>query len=129
MRAPSSPRAASSPAARPRWVGSTRQHSLPCCTGPASPLHRTAVQHATTPGPLCRCTALFNFRAENPDELSMVAQEEVELVGEGDDEGWVRVRNYKGELGYVPRSYLEVGAGFQHTLERGRRIWGGVGCA
>lgn len=32
-------------------------------------------------------------------------------MGEGDDEGWVRVRNYKGELGYVPRSYLEVGAG------------------
>ena len=25
-------------------------------------------------------------------------QEELELLGEGDDEGWVRARNYKGEV-------------------------------
>jgi len=55
-----------------------------------------------------RCVALFNFQAENPDELNMVDQEELELLGEGDDEGWVRARNYKGEVGYVPRSYLEI---------------------
>ena len=26
------------------------------------------------------------------------SQEELELIGEGDDEGWVRARNYKGEV-------------------------------
>ena len=25
-------------------------------------------------------------------------QEELELLGDGDDEGWVRARNYKGEV-------------------------------
>ena len=55
-----------------------------------------------------RCIALFNFIAENPDELNMIDQEELELVGEGDDEGWVKAKNYKGEVGYVPRSYLEI---------------------
>ena len=53
-----------------------------------------------------RCIAMFNFLAENPDELDMIDQEEFELIGEGNDEGWVRARNYKGEFGYVPRSYL-----------------------
>ena len=51
---------------------------------------------------------MFNFIAENPDELNMIDQEELELIGEGDDEGWVKARNYKGEVGYVPRSYLEI---------------------
>ena len=51
---------------------------------------------------------MFNFIAENPDELNMIDQEELEMIGEGDDEGWVKARNYKGEVGYVPRSYLEI---------------------
>ena len=45
-----------------------------------------------------RCIALYNFAAENPDELNMVYHEEVELLGDGDDEGWARVKNYKGTL-------------------------------
>ena len=57
---------------------------------------------------LSRCVALYNFSAENPDELDMVNHEELELLGEGEDEGWVRVRNYKGDEGFVPRSYLEL---------------------
>ena len=57
---------------------------------------------------MTRCVALYNFRAENPDELDMVNHEELELLGEGEDEGWVRVRNYKGDEGFVPRSYLEL---------------------
>ena len=28
----------------------------------------------------------------------LYCQEELELLGEGDDEGWVRARNYKGEV-------------------------------
>ena len=30
--------------------------------------------------------------------LTKCLQEELELLGEGDDEGWVRARNYKGEV-------------------------------
>ena len=60
------------------------------------------------PPPALRCVAIFNFRAEHPDELNMIDQEELEVVGDGDEEGWVRARNYKGEVGYVPKSYLEI---------------------
>ena len=32
----------------------------------------------------------------------------MDLIGEGDGDGWVRARNYKGEEGYVPQNYVEV---------------------
>lgn len=34
--------------------------------------------------------------------------EQLEVVGEGDGDGWLRARNYKGEEGYVPQNYLDV---------------------
>ena len=48
---------------------------------------------------------MFNFIIENPDELDVIDQEELKLIGEGDVEGWVKARKYKGE---VPRSYLGI---------------------
>lgn len=30
------------------------------------------------------------------------------MVGEGDGDGWLRARNYRGEEGYVPQNYLDV---------------------
>lgn len=34
--------------------------------------------------------------------------EQLEVVGEGDGDGWLRARNYRGEEGYVPHNYLDV---------------------
>ena len=34
--------------------------------------------------------------------------EQLEVVGEGDGDGWLRARNYRGEEGYVPQNYLDV---------------------
>ena len=39
-----------------------------------------------------------NNRMINLMNLTKCLQEELELLGEGDDEGWVRARNYKGEV-------------------------------
>jgi len=30
------------------------------------------------------------------------------VVGEGDGDGWLKARNYRGEEGFVPQNYLDV---------------------
>lgn len=32
----------------------------------------------------------------------------MDVVGEGDGDGWLRARNYRGEEGFVPQNYLDV---------------------
>ncbi|XP_030766013.1 protein nervous wreck isoform X3 [Sitophilus oryzae] len=59
-------------------------------------------------GPLLKCTALYSYTAQNPDELTIVENEQLEVVGEGDGDGWLRARNYRGEEGYVPHNYLDI---------------------
>lgn len=58
--------------------------------------------------PVFKCTALYSYSAQNPDELTIVENEHLEVVGEGDGDGWLRARNYRGEEGYVPHNYLDV---------------------
>ncbi|KAG7164728.1 nervous wreck-like, partial [Homarus americanus] len=58
-----------------------------------------------------KCTVLYNYTAQNPDELSIVENEELELMGEGDGDGWVQARNYKGEVGFIPQNYIEIEEG------------------
>lgn len=55
-----------------------------------------------------KCTALYSYTAQNPDELSIVENEQLEVIGDGDGDGWLRARNYRGEEGYVPHNYLDV---------------------
>ncbi|KAK9877158.1 hypothetical protein WA026_016901 [Henosepilachna vigintioctopunctata] len=62
----------------------------------------------TSSVPLLRCTALYSYTAQNPDELTIIENEQLEVVGEGDGDGWLRARNYRGEEGYVPHNYLDV---------------------
>ncbi|XP_053686877.1 protein nervous wreck [Sabethes cyaneus] len=59
-------------------------------------------------GQTFKCTALYSYTAQNPDELSIVESEQLEVVGEGDGDGWLRARNYRGEEGFVPHNYLDV---------------------
>ncbi|XP_012542365.1 protein nervous wreck isoform X1 [Monomorium pharaonis] len=58
--------------------------------------------------PIYKCTALYSYTAQNPDELSIVESEQLDVVGEGDGDGWLRARNYRGEEGFVPQNYLDV---------------------
>ncbi|XP_022213840.2 protein nervous wreck isoform X6 [Drosophila obscura] len=55
-----------------------------------------------------KCTALYSYTGQNPDELTIVENEQLEVVGEGDGDGWLRARNYRGEEGYVPHNYLDI---------------------
>ncbi|XP_067136146.1 uncharacterized protein nwk isoform X2 [Centruroides vittatus] len=57
---------------------------------------------------LIRCIALFNYQAANEDELSFVEQEELEIVAEGDGDGWIKARNYIGKEGFIPQNYVEI---------------------
>ncbi|XP_055624685.1 protein nervous wreck isoform X2 [Toxorhynchites rutilus septentrionalis] len=59
-------------------------------------------------GQTFKCTALYSYTAQNPDELTIVESEQLEVVGEGDGDGWLRARNYRGEEGFVPHNYLDV---------------------
>lgn len=58
-----------------------------------------------------KCLALYAYTAQNPDELSIEEQQLLEIVGEGDGDGWVKARNEHGDEGYVPQSYVEVEGG------------------
>lgn len=55
-----------------------------------------------------KCIALYSYNAQNPDELTIVENEQLEVIGDGDGDGWLRARNYRGEEGYVPHNYLDV---------------------
>lgn len=56
-----------------------------------------------------KAVVLFNFTAQNEDELTVIENEEVEiLVKQCDEEGWVMVQNSVGTKGYVPTNYVEV---------------------
>ncbi|XP_069970142.1 protein nervous wreck isoform X5 [Penaeus vannamei] len=74
---------------------------------PVSPLPPVTNGPPEEPGTYPKCIVLYNYTAQNPDELSIIENEELELLGEGDGDGWVKARNYKGEVGYIPQNYIE----------------------
>jgi len=50
------------------------------------------------------------LQAQNPDELSIVENETLEVLAGADydaGEGWLRARNPRGEQGFVPQNYLD----------------------
>ncbi|KAL1456307.1 hypothetical protein WDU94_001049 [Cyamophila willieti] len=59
-------------------------------------------------GPVYKCIALYSYTGSKSDELSIVENEQLEVIGDGDGDGWLRARNYKGEEGFVPHNYLDV---------------------
>ncbi|XP_050521812.1 protein nervous wreck [Daktulosphaira vitifoliae] len=70
----------------------------------------TYPQHTQEPeGPVYKCTALYSYSAQHPDELTIVENEQLEVFSvDSDSYGWSKARNYKGEVGYVPSNYLDI---------------------
>ncbi|KAL7061220.1 hypothetical protein AAHC03_09976 [Spirometra sp. Aus1] len=58
---------------------------------------------------LPKATALYEYLSTRPDELDLVVNEKVVLLGDGDGEHWVKVRSLiDGKEGLVPRSFLAI---------------------
>ncbi|XP_075040111.1 sorting nexin-18 [Mixophyes fleayi] len=55
-----------------------------------------------------RARALYDFRAENPGEVSLRESEVLGICSEQDIEGWLEGVNSRGERGLFPASYVEV---------------------
>ncbi|KAG8456628.1 hypothetical protein GDO86_002416 [Hymenochirus boettgeri] len=55
-----------------------------------------------------RARALYDFRAENPGEVSLRESEFLTLCSDQDIEGWLEGLNSRGERGLFPASYVEV---------------------
>ncbi|XP_068133815.1 F-BAR and double SH3 domains protein 1 [Hyperolius riggenbachi] len=52
------------------------------------------------------CQVLYSYKAAQPDELSIVQGELLEVMEDGDVEEWVKARNKSGQVGYVPEKYI-----------------------
>ncbi|CDI98711.1 fch and double sh3 domains protein 2 [Echinococcus multilocularis] len=60
-------------------------------------------------GQLPKATAMYEFLAARSDEINMVCNERVVLLGTGDGEDWVKVRSLlDGKAGLVPRAFLSI---------------------
>ncbi|XP_059161217.1 F-BAR and double SH3 domains protein 2-like isoform X2 [Physella acuta] len=55
------------------------------------------------------CKALYEFVASNYDEMTIKAEEDLELIADGDGEGWVKAKNSLGQEGYIPETYVDLG--------------------
>ncbi|KAH9523344.1 F-BAR and double SH3 domains protein 2, partial [Bulinus truncatus] len=55
------------------------------------------------------CKALYDFSASNYDEMTIKAEEDLELIADGDGEGWVKAKNSLGQEGYIPETYVDLG--------------------
>ncbi|OWF37271.1 F-BAR and double SH3 domains protein 2-like isoform X2 [Mizuhopecten yessoensis] len=55
-----------------------------------------------------KCRAMYDFQASNADELDMNENDILEIISDGDGDGWLRARNSDGKVGYIPQNYIEV---------------------
>ena len=55
-----------------------------------------------------RARALYDFRSENPGEISLREHEVLSLCSEQDIEGWLEGINSRGDRGLFPASYVQV---------------------
>lgn len=64
------------------------------------------------------CLTLYPFIQNNPEELSFESNERLEILEKpATDPDWWRARNARGEIGLVPRNYVQVvEADFENTL-------------
>ncbi|XP_062584278.1 uncharacterized protein LOC134246031 [Saccostrea cucullata] len=55
-----------------------------------------------------QCRAIYDFQGSNVDELNLRENEELEIIADGDGDGWLRARNSEGLIGMIPSNYIEI---------------------
>ena len=55
------------------------------------------------------CTPLYSYKATHPDQMDMVAGEQLTILEEKLPGGWTRVQTNDQIQGKVPTSYLKIG--------------------
>ncbi|XP_028908818.1 F-BAR and double SH3 domains protein 1 isoform X2 [Ornithorhynchus anatinus] len=63
----------------------------------------------------CSGQVVFGYQAEQEDELTITEGEWLEVTEDGDSEEWVKARNQRGQVGFVPERYLVFSALVPHT--------------
>lgn len=48
------------------------------------------------------------LKGSNVDELNLRENEELEIIADGDGDGWLRARNSEGMIGMIPSNYIEI---------------------
>ena len=48
------------------------------------------------------------IQGSNVDELNLRENEELEIIADGDGDGWLRARNSEGMIGMIPSNYIEI---------------------
>uniref|UniRef100_UPI00358EA2C1 F-BAR and double SH3 domains protein 2 isoform X2 n=1 Tax=Myxine glutinosa TaxID=7769 RepID=UPI00358EA2C1 len=54
-----------------------------------------------------KCKVFYEYRANQPDELTIDKDDILEVIEDGDMEDWVKARDAAGNVGYVPEKYLQ----------------------
>ncbi|KAF7721425.1 hypothetical protein EC973_004690 [Apophysomyces ossiformis] len=52
--------------------------------------------------------ALYDYQAQNEEELTMMEGSRLTVVEPDDGSGWVKAENHNGQVGLVPANYLEM---------------------
>jgi uncharacterized protein YgiM (DUF1202 family) len=63
---------------------------------------------------------VYDYLAKSPGHLSFAAGESLTITG-GDQGGWLHARNGAGQSGWVPASYVDLGATAPTTSSGPRR--------
>ena len=72
----------------------------------------TASNGSSSPAPNCvldQVIALYSFQSQNEEELSFQKSERLEIIERPvNDPDWWKARNYSGQIGLVPKNYVQV---------------------
>lgn len=82
---------------------------IPDLKSEPTPISPTATQNSSSSRQYpIQAQALYTFQATNPDELGMEENEDIEVIGDGDGDGWVQAKDSRGNVGFIPESYIRV---------------------